>query len=64
MFFRTGVPLLTNQMFQRFVDLSGGAAAVFLRTATAVYYSGISLLRTTLKQAMTHPKMSFILFNP
>ena len=27
-------------------------------------YSGISVLRTTLKQAITHPKLSFILFNP
>ena len=27
-------------------------------------YSGISVLRTTLKQAITHPKRSFILFNP
>ena len=26
-------------------------------------YSGISVLRTTLKQAITHPKRSFILFN-
>ena len=27
-------------------------------------YSGISVLRTTLKQAINHPKRSFILFNP
>ena len=27
-------------------------------------YSGISVLRTILKQAISHPKRSFIIFNP
>ena len=32
-FLRTGFPFLTNQIFQRFVDLAGGGAEVSAREA-------------------------------